>query len=119
MEREKILEELKQIQVRIAELKEILASEKKLKAVIVAELREVQKDYSDDRRTQIVDKVDEIKLEDLIADTDMAITVSHAGYVNRTSGDVYRPHPLAHQRHIPPPPPQQHIFHHLFLTPAH
>ncbi len=90
MEREKILQELKEIQELIAELKSILASEKKLKGVIIAELREIQKNYGDDRRTQIVDKVDEIKLEDLIADTDMAITVSHAGYIKRTSVDVYR-----------------------------
>ena len=74
-----------QIRERIAELKEILASDKKLKAVIVAELREVMKSYGDDRRTQIVDRVEEIKLEDLIKDEEMAITVSHAGYVKRTS----------------------------------
>src|SRR6202140_1352417 len=73
MEREKILEELKQVQARIAELKEILASEKKLKAVISTELRETQKDFGDARRTQIVDAVEEIKVEDLIADTDTAI----------------------------------------------
>jgi DNA gyrase subunit A len=55
---------LKAIRERIAELEEILASEKKLKSVIVSELRDVQKSFGDDRRTQIVDKVDEIKLED-------------------------------------------------------
>src|SRR5262245_50488226 len=87
---EEILKELKAIRERIAELEEILASEKKLKSVIVAELRDVQKTYGDDRRTQIVDKVDEIKLEDLIADTEMLITVSHAGYIKRTSTDTYR-----------------------------
>ena len=90
MEREKILEELKLVQAKIAELKEILASEKKLRAVVVAELHEVQKLYGDERRTQIVERVEEIKLEDLIADVDMAITVSHAGYIKRTSVDVYR-----------------------------
>src|SRR3982075_4101291 len=75
LEREKILEELKEIQARIADLKEILASEKKLKGVIIAELREVAKQYGDARRTQIVESVEEIKLEDLIADVDMAITL--------------------------------------------
>src|SRR5258708_3160681 len=87
---DEILKELKSIRERIAELEEILASEKKLKAVIVAELKEIQTTYGDDRRTQIVDKVDEIKLEDLIADTDMLITVSHAGYIKRTPVDIYR-----------------------------
>ena len=90
LEREKIIEELKQIQALIAELKEILASEKKLKSVIIKELREVQKSYADPRRTEIVENVEEIKLEDLIADVDMAITVSHAGYIKRTPVDVYR-----------------------------
>jgi DNA gyrase subunit A len=87
---DEILKELAQIRERIAELKEILGSEKRLKAVIVGELREVLKDYGDERRTQIVDRVEEIKLEDLIKDEEMAITVSHAGYIKRTSVDVYR-----------------------------
>jgi len=87
---DEILKELAQIRERIAELESILASEKKLKAVIVSELREVSKSYGDDRRTQIVDRVEEIKLEDLIKDEEMAITVSHAGYVKRTSVDTYR-----------------------------
>jgi len=87
---DEILKELGQLRERIAELEEILRSDKKLKAVIVAELREVAKSYGDDRRTQIVDRVEEIKLEDLIKDEEMAITVSHAGYVKRTSVDTYR-----------------------------
>src|SRR6266852_4067857 len=87
---DEIIKELKSIRERIAELEEILASEKRLKSVIIGELREVQKTYGDDRRTQIVDKVDEIKLEDLLADTEMLITVSHAGYVKRTSVDIDR-----------------------------
>ena len=85
-----ILNELKSIRERIAELREILASEKKLKSVIVAEFREILKAYGDERRTQIVDRVEEIKLEDLIKDEEMAITVSHSGYIKRTSVDVYR-----------------------------
>jgi DNA gyrase subunit A len=87
---DEILKELAQIRERIAELEEILASDKKLKAVIIGELRDVVKSYGDDRRTQIVDRVEEIKLEDLIKDEEMAITVSHAGYVKRTSVDTYR-----------------------------
>jgi DNA gyrase subunit A len=87
---DEILKELGEIRERIAELESILASDKKLKAVIIAELRDVSKSYGDDRRTQIVDRVEEIKLEDLIKDEEMAITVSHAGYVKRTSVDTYR-----------------------------
>jgi DNA gyrase subunit A len=90
MEREKILTELKEIQKRIAELKEILASDKKLRAVIVAELREIMKLHGDERRTQIVDDIEEVHLEDLIKDEEMVITVSHAGYTKRTPVDIYR-----------------------------
>jgi DNA gyrase subunit A len=87
---DEILKELAEIRERIEELNSILASDKKLKAVIVAELREILKAYGDERRTQIVDRVEEIKLEDLIKDEEMAITVSHAGYIKRTPVDVYR-----------------------------
>src|SRR5258708_5742897 len=85
-----ILKELTSIRDLIAELRELLSTDKKLKQVVTAELKEVHKAYGDDRRTQIVDKVEEIKLEDLIADTEMLITVSHAGYIKRTATDTYR-----------------------------
>jgi DNA gyrase subunit A len=119
MEREKILEELKEIQAKIAELKEILASEKRLKQVLVGELREVQKSYGDDRRTQIVDKVDEIKLEDLIADTDMLITVSHAGYIKRTSVDIYRHQSRGGKGRIGARTKEEDFVEHLFIASAH
>jgi DNA gyrase subunit A len=101
------------------ELEEILASEKKLKSVIVAELKEVQKDFGDDRRTQIVDKVDEIKLEDLIADTDMLITVSHAGYVKRTSVDIYRHQSRGGKGRIGARTKEEDFVEHLFIASAH
>jgi DNA gyrase subunit A len=119
MEREKILEELKQIQARIAELKEILASEKRLKQVIVGELREVQKDYGDERRTQIVDAVEEIKVEDLIPDTDMAITISHAGYIKRTSVDIYRHQSRGGKGRIGARTREEDFVEHLFIASAH
>ena len=116
---DEILKELKSIRERIAELEEILASEKKLKSVIVAELREVQKTYGDDRRTLIVDKVDEIKLEDLIADVDMAITVSHAGYVKRTPVDVYRHQSRGGKGRIGARTKEEDFVEHLFIASAH
>jgi DNA gyrase subunit A len=119
MEREKIAEELKQIQARIAELKEILGSEKRLKQVIVGELREVQKDYGDDRRTQIVDAVEEIKVEDLIPDTDMAITISHAGYIKRTSVDIYRHQSRGGKGRIGARTREEDFVEHLFIASAH
>ncbi len=119
LEREKILEELKEIQVRIKELKEILASEKKLKGVIVDELREVQRAYGDDRRTQLVDKIEEIKLEDLIADVDMAITVSHAGYVKRTPVDIYRHQSRGGRGRIGAKTKDEDFVEHFFIASAH
>ncbi len=90
MEREKLIEEYQNLIKRIAELKEILGNERVLKQVIVRELKEVQKQYGDERRTQIVDEHAEIKLEDLITMEDVAVTVTHSGYVKRTPVNVYR-----------------------------
>jgi DNA gyrase subunit A len=116
---DEILKELAQIRERIAELQEILASEKKLKAVIVAELREVMKSYGDDRRTQIVDRVEEIKLEDLIKDEEMAITVSHAGYVKRTSVETYRHQSRGGKGRIGAKTREDDFVEHFFVASAH
>src|SRR3989449_27174 len=90
LERQKIEDELKEIREKIAELKEILASDVKLREVIVQELRDVQKKYGDARRTEITEEAAEIRLEDLIAEEDAVITVTHSGYVKRTPLSVYR-----------------------------
>jgi DNA gyrase subunit A len=90
MEQQKILDELGEIQRKIAEYLEILGSDKVLRGVIIKELKEVQKDYGDERRTQIVDDPGEIKLEDLVAVEDVAVTVTHGGYLKRTAVDTYR-----------------------------
>ncbi len=87
---DELLNELKQVRERIAELESILASEKKLRAVIVKELEEVRDKYGDARRTQIVDESAELQLEDLIADEQVAVTVSHQGYLKRTPISIYR-----------------------------
>src|SRR5277367_2722340 len=116
---DEILKELAQIRERIAELTEILASEKKLKAVIVSELREVLEAYGDDRRTQIVDRVEEIKLEDLIKDEEMAITVSHAGYVKRTSVETYRHQSRGGKGRIGAKTRDDDFVEHFFVASAH
>ncbi|PYR93855.1 MAG: DNA gyrase subunit A [Acidobacteria bacterium] len=90
LERQKIEDELKEIREKIAELKEILASDAKLREVIVKELGDVQKKYGDARRTEITEEAAEIRLEDLIAEEDAVITVTHSGYVKRTPLSVYR-----------------------------
>src|SRR5579862_5670627 len=116
---DEILKELAVIREKIADLKEILASEKKLKSVITAELREIQKEFGDARRTQIVDAVEEIKVEDLIADTDMAITISHAGYIKRTSVDVYRHQSRGGKGRIGARTREEDFVEHLFIASAH
>jgi DNA gyrase subunit A len=90
MEREKIANELADIQRRIGEYLEILGSEKVLRDLMVKELQEVKKDHGDERRTQIIDDPGEIRLEDLVAVEDMAVTVTHGGYLKRTAVDTYR-----------------------------
>jgi DNA gyrase subunit A len=116
---DEILKELKSIRERIAELEEILSSEKKLKSVVIGELKEIHKTYGDDRRTQIVDKVDEIKLEDLIADTDMLITVSHAGYIKRTPVETYRHQSRGGKGRIGAKTKEEDFVEHLFVASAH
>ena len=87
---DEILKELAEVRGRIAEYESILASEKKLRGVIVKELEEIKKKYGDARRTVIQDEAVEISLEDLIADEQVAVTVSHSGYMKRTPISTYR-----------------------------
>ncbi len=87
---DELLKELAQVRDDITEYESILASEKKLRRVIVKELEEVRDRYGDARRTQIVDETTEIQLEDLIADEQVAVTVSHTGYLKRTPISTYR-----------------------------
>ena len=87
---DEILKELAEVRARIAEYESILASEKKLRSVIIKELEEIKKKYGDQRRTQIQDEAAEINLEDLIADEQVAVTVSHSGYLKRTPISTYR-----------------------------
>jgi DNA gyrase subunit A len=116
---DEILKELAEIRALIEELREILGSEKKLKTVIVKELREIQKDYADARRTEIVGNVEEIKLEDLIADVEMAITVSHAGYIKRTPVDVYRHQSRGGKGRIGAKTRDEDFVEYLFVASAH
>jgi DNA gyrase subunit A len=87
---DELLTELKTVRERIAEYESILASETKLRAVIVKELEEVRDKYGDARRTQMIDESAELQLEDLIADEQVAVTVSHQGYLKRTPISIYR-----------------------------
>ncbi len=87
---DEISNELKETREKIAEYESILASEKKLRTVIIKELEEVKEAYGDERRTRIEDEAAEIVLEDLIADEQVAVTFSHSGYMKRTPISTYR-----------------------------
>jgi DNA gyrase subunit A len=90
LERRKILDELAEVQQVIARLKEVLASEKVLLEVIVKELEEVRDLFGDERRTEIRGAAEEFEAEDLIAEEEMVVTVSHLGYVKRNPVSTYR-----------------------------
>ena len=90
LERQKIVDELAELLKTIERLSAILDSETLLMEIVVKELREIQKRYGDDRRTEILDAVGDLGVEDLIAEEDMAITVSNTGYVKRTAVTEYR-----------------------------
>jgi DNA gyrase subunit A len=90
LERQKILAELAEILKLIERLRAILSSDKLLLEIIVTELRAVQERYGDDRRTEILADEGEFRIEDLIAEEDMAITVSNTGYIKRTAITNYR-----------------------------
>jgi DNA gyrase subunit A len=89
LERQKITEEYESIIKLIAELEEILANEQSLRRVIIDELEEVKKEFGDARRTEIVDEGTEYSIEDLIADEEVAITVTKSGYIKRTPVTTY------------------------------
>ena len=87
---DEILTELNEQRARIAEYELILSSDKKLRSVLTEELKETRKQYADPRRTIIQDEAKELRIEDLIADEQVAVTVSHTGYLKRTAVSTYR-----------------------------
>lgn len=90
LERQKIIDELKELKETIKKLTFILDHEEEKLKIIKEELKEIKNKYSDKRRTEIIDTVTEFKIEDLIAEEDMVITVSHTGYIKRNPISLYR-----------------------------
>lgn len=119
LEREKVQQEYDELQKKIAEYKEILASDKVLKKVIVEELKEIQKKYGDARRTEIIEEQAEIKLEDLIPVEDVVITVSHAGYMKRTPLSTYRQQSRGGKGRLGMKTREEDFVEHLFIANTH
>jgi len=90
LERDKIMEEHRETGELIGKLGAILADEKEIYKIIVEELNKIKEQYGDERRTQIVARSEEISIEDLMVDEDMAVTISHEGYIKRNPVTLYR-----------------------------
>ena len=90
LERQKIVDELAEIEVEIADLKDILARPERQRAIVRDELAEIVEKYGDDRRTQIVAASGEVTEEDLIARENVVVTITSTGYAKRTKVDLYR-----------------------------
>jgi len=90
LEQEKILEEYKNILKDIAWYEEILSSERLVKNIIKDELTQIQEEYGDQRRTEIVESTKEITIEDMIVEEDMVVTISKSGYIKRNPITLYR-----------------------------
>src|SRR5579864_8960589 len=116
---DEINKELKLTRDNIAEFESILGSEKKIRGVIIKELEEVKKQYGDERRTVIEDEAAEIHLEDLIADEQMAVTVSHSGYMKRTAISTYRNQRRGGQGRMGMKTRDEDFVEHLFIASTH
>ena len=116
---DEINKELGATRENIAEYESILGSEKKLRKVIVTELEEIKKLYGDERRTVIEDEAAEIHLEDLIADEQVAVTVSHGGYLKRTPISTYRQQRRGGQGRTGMKTRDEDFVEHLFIASTH
>ncbi|HKC92505.1 MAG TPA: DNA gyrase subunit A, partial [Nitrospira sp.] len=90
LERAKLVEEYQEVLKQIEYLKSVLASEALVRSIIKDELTQIREEYKDERRTQIVKEEAEISLEDLIAEEEVVVTISHAGYIKRNAASLYR-----------------------------
>jgi DNA gyrase subunit A len=116
LEREKINEEYTEVIKLIARLREILGNERLLLNVIVEELQEINERYGDDRRTEIIEEVQEIKLEDLIVEEDMVVTISHTGYIKRNAISLYRSQRRGGRGKMGMSPKEEDFVEHLFIA---
>jgi DNA gyrase subunit A len=119
LERQKILDELAELLKVIERLQAILASERLLMRIVVDELKAVRDKYGDDRRTEILAEAGEFRAEDLIAEEDMAITVSNTGYIKRTAITSYRNQRRGGKGRIGMRTREEDFVSHLFVASTH
>src|SRR5689334_15949443 len=119
LERQKIIDELVELLKTIERLRAILSSDELLMQVVVNELKDVRQEYSDERRTVIVEESGELRIEDLIADEDMAITVTNTGYIKRTAISTYRAQRRGGKGRIGMRTREEDFVSHLFIASTH
>ncbi|MBP1685070.1 MAG: gyrase subunit [Deltaproteobacteria bacterium] len=119
LEREKILAEHAETLRQIARYKEILADEREVYKIIVAELHEIKNLHADERRTQIVDETTEISIEDMIVEEDMAVTISHEGYIKRNAATLYRAQRRGGRGKLGATTKEEDFVEHLFVASTH
>jgi DNA gyrase subunit A len=119
LERDKIVQEYREILALIERLEEILRSEQLVLEIIAGELREIRESWSDSRRTEIVLESRDITIEDMIADEEMVITVSRGGYIKRSPLTAYREQRRGGKGKIGMVPKEEDIVEHLFVATTH
>jgi len=119
LERQKIVDELVELLKTIERLRAILSSDELLMQVVLNELKEVRDKYTDPRRTVIVEESGELRIEDLIADEDMAITVTNTGYIKRTAISTYRAQRRGGKGRIGMRTREEDFVSHLFIASTH
>jgi DNA gyrase subunit A len=119
LERQKIIDELAELLKVIERLRAILSSEELLMGVVLSELKAIRENYSDERRTVIVEESGEFRIEDLIADEDMAITVTNTGYIKRTAISTYRMQRRGGKGRIGMRTREEDFVSHLFIASTH
>ena len=119
LERQKILDELAELLQLIERLLAILSSDRLVMQIVADELRTVSEKYGDDRRTEIIPEEGEFRLEDLIAEEDMAITVSNTGYIKRTATTNYRNQRRGGKGRIGMRTREEDFVSHLFVASTH
>ena len=119
LERQKIVDEYTETLMLIARFKEILGNEKLVYGLMTEELRELKKSFGDARRTEIVPAAGEISIEDMIAEEEMVITVSHAGYMKRNPLSTYRSQRRGGKGKIGMTTREEDFVEHLFVASTH
>jgi DNA gyrase subunit A len=119
LERQKILDELLELMKTIERLRAILSSQDLLMQLVVNELKAVRDKFGDDRRTEIIEDTGELRIEDLIADEDMAITVTNTGYIKRTPITTYRAQRRGGKGRIGMRTREEDYVSHLFVASTH